>query len=333
MPSSIDWFQYGVDPACWPRPELSERLLDRVVYSDFHETRRRRLSERIRLARLSAPWKTDGQLARLAASPRRPGESFRFAVLGDAEPGRYWLTRALFAVPGAFQAQWADLQTRGVDFCVQLGDAVSRGSVRNYLRLLHDLSSLRDPAPYLPVLGNHDRRYPHGKADCELFRSVFGKTHYAFDRGGYRFAVLDTSARRLTRRQFLWLEKVLDTDLRTVVFTHVPPADLEVWKDFSGRWRGYGGFKEGSSEFLRLMSRRRVERVYFGHIHAFGVREEGGVRYVLTGGGGSPLYPMGLQDRFHHYLVVEAGPDGLQDTVHCADGRSFVVPGRGFVSR
>ena len=50
------------------------------------------------------------------------------------------------------------------------------------------------------------------------------------------------------------------------------------------------------------------------------------MRYVLTGGGGSPFYPMGLQDRFHHYLVVEAGPDGLRETVVPLEGRPFTLP-------
>jgi 3',5'-cyclic AMP phosphodiesterase CpdA len=328
--SPVDWKQYGLDPAQWVEADLPARLIDRVVYTDIRETGRRRLADRIRLARLSSFWKTGVQLDRLGAAPRRRTETFRFAVLGDAEPGRFWVSRALFNVRGAFMTQLRDIQSRGVDFCVQLGDVVSRGSARNYLGLMQDLSTLESSVPYFTVIGNHDRHTPHGRANSELFRSVFGKTHYYFDHAGYRFISLDTSMLRLTRRQLGWLEGVLDTDLRKVVFTHVPPADLAVWKDFSGRWRGFGGFKEGSGEFLRLMSRSKVDRVYFGHIHAFGVREEGGVRYVLTGGGGSPLYPMGLQDRFHHYIVAEASPEGLRDTVHCADGRSFLIPKRGF---
>ncbi|MFC1680053.1 hypothetical protein ACFL2T_07585, partial [Elusimicrobiota bacterium] len=53
--------------------------------------------------------------------------------------------------------------------------------------------------------------------------------------------------------------------------------------------------------------------VYFGHIHGFGVQDFSGVRYVLTGGGGSPLFPSGARDRFHHYLVVSVGPDGVSE--------------------
>jgi len=326
MEAPVDWKLYGVDPTLRPRQDLHERLFERWAYDDLRQTRRGCVADSIRLARLAGPWKTESQLSALSAAPRGAGECFRFAVLGDAEPGRFWFSRALFGVPGAFRALLNEIQTRKADFCVQLGDMVSRGTARNYLRLLRELSSLESPVPYLTVIGNHDRRFPHGRADSSLYREIFGKTNHFFDRGAARFIVLDTSARRLSSRQLLWLEKALETGKRKVVLTHIPPAGLEVWRDFSGRRRGAGGFKEGSAEFLRLMSRSCVDRVYFGHIHAFGVQDLGGVRYVLTGGGGSPLFPIGLQDRFHHYIVAEIGPKGVRDAAFCADGRSFDLP-------
>ena len=301
-------------------------MVERWAYKDLRVTRRAHVAERLRLARVAGPWKTARQLERLSAAPRGAHETFRFAVIGDAEPGRFWICRALFSVRGAFPALLREIQTREVDFSVQLGDAVSRGTVHNYLKLVQELSLLESPAPYLSVIGNHDRRFPHGRADSRLYREVFGKTNYFFDRGAARFLMLDTSARRLSSRQLAWLKKALETDKKKIVLTHIPPASIEGWRDFSGRWRGAGGFKEGSAEFVRLMSRSRVDRVYFGHIHAFGVQDVDGVRYVLTGGGGSPLFPMGLQDRFHHYIVAEIGPQGVRDTAFCADGRSFHLP-------
>jgi len=327
MEASVDWKLYGVDRASIALAEPPQTLVERWAYKDVRETRRSRVAERIRLARLAAPWRTERQLERLAACPRGAHETFRFAVIGDAEPGRFWICRALFGVRGAFLALLRELQTRKVDFSVQLGDAVSRGTAGNYLRLVQELSLLHSPVPYLSAIGNHDRRFPHGRADSSLYREVFGKTNYFFDHGAARFVALDTSLKRLSSRQLFWLKHALETHKRKIVFTHIPPASIEVWKDFAGRWRGTGGFKEGSAEFVRLMSHCRVDRVYFGHIHAFGVQDVGGVRYVLTGGGGSPLFPMGLQDRFHHYIVAEIGRHGVRESVYCADGRSFALPG------
>jgi hypothetical protein len=277
------------------------------------------------LRKICAPWGTRRQLERLDACGRGAQETFCFAVLGDAEPGRFWFARTLFGVRGVFEKQLCELQTHGVDFVLQLGDMVSRGSVRNYLRFFRTLERCPCRIPYLSAIGNHDRRYPHGRSDAELYGAVFGPTGYWFERGAARFVVLDTSDGRLDAGRLAWLERVLDTDKRKAVFTHIPPAGLCAWRDVSGRRRGAGGFQEGGESFLCLMTRRKVDRVYFGHIHAFGVRDFSGVRYVLSGGGGSPLYPLGLQDQFYHYLRVEVGPQGFRDTVFCADGRSFEI--------
>lgn len=275
------------------------------------------------LEELSAPYRTARQLARLSA--RGPAEDFEFAVLGDVEPGRFWFSRRLFNVPRVFERQLRRLQEYPVDFTIQLGDMVSRGIRRNYVRFFRQLAVVGPARPYLTVVGNHDRQHPHRRSNSDLYRACFGRNNYFFDHGGARFVVLDTSARALTLPQLKWLSLALHTRKRKAVFTHVPPATLRGWTDFAGA-RGLGGFRRGAEEFTELMSARGVDRVYLGHIHGFGVQDKGGVRYVLTGGGGSPLFPSGVSDRYHHYLVVRASSGGFSETVVDLDGRRFAVP-------
>ena len=287
--------------------------------------RRKRTADSLRLTRLSASWRTRVQLRRLKAESRGERESFRFAVLGDVEPGRFWVFRKLFNRAGAFERQVREIQTLDVDFSIQLGDMVSRGIRANYLRFFRELSRWKLTVPYLTVIGNHDRRFPHGRCDSELYRASLGPTNYAFDRGPARFAALDTSAGGLRASQLDWLDRVLDTPLRKIVFMHMPPACLRQWTSWGGL-QGIGGFARGGSEMTRLFSERRVDRVYVGHIHAFGVQDYLGVRYILTGGGGSPLFPSGATDRFHHYLVAEVGPDGVSETVRLLSGGTLSIP-------
>lgn len=274
---------------------------------------------------LSSPWRTDAQLEKLAQTPRAESESFRFTVIGDAEPGRFALWRLLFNVPGVFTRLLKDSARRGADFTVQLGDMVSRGTMRNFLEFFKTLAGVGPEKPYLTVIGNHDRRKPHGVSDNQLYRSLFGKTDYFFDHGGTRFVTVDSSAGRLTADQLRWLDAALDTAKRKIVFTHMAPAVIKPWGKGGGD-KSWGGFKEGSAEFADLVSRRKVERVYVGHIHGLRFKEFRGVRYVITGGGGSPLFPGGVRNNFHHYLTVEVTPDGIRETVHKADGTSFTVP-------
>lgn len=286
--------------------------------------RQRVLAERKELAEAAKPLRTVRQLDKLAACAREPDEEFAFAVLGDAEPGRFWFSRALFNVPGVFEKQIQAIQDHPIDFSVQLGDMVSRGNASHYRLFFENLARLRPEKPYLTVIGNHDRHTPNLRSDAHFYRACFGKTNYGFDHAGVRFIILDSSNRGLTSHQLRWLDLALRTDQRKVIFTHIPPAALS-WTHFAGA-RGIGGFRQGAEEFVDLVSRRRVERVYMGHIHGFGVQDYRGVRYVLSGGGGSPLFPSSVQDRFYHYIVVCVTPHGLEEIVHSLDGHCFKIP-------
>jgi len=274
------------------------------------------------LQRLATPYRTAAQLAQLAAKPRAEGETFKFSVIGDAEPGRFWFSRAFFN-PDT-RVFWKFLHRADrmkTDFIVQLGDMVSRGLPGHFLNFFRRLTARALSTPFLTAIGNHDRRKPHGSSDADLYKGLFGGTDYTFERGGRRFVVLDTSAGKLKPGQLEWLNRTLKPKKPTVVFTHMPPYPIGEWTDF-GRFKGSGGFRQGSAAFMRLMSERGVERVYVGHVHGIGTTVRDGVRYVLTGGGGSPLFPGPVKNRFHHYLTVEAGPEGLVETVHRADGSS-----------
>jgi len=301
--------------------------LPRTISEPLGRARRRAEALRRDLEDASAPWRTSSQLERLAHKPAASDGAVRFAVLGDAEPGRFWIWRRLFNVPGVFERQLKDVQRRRLDFTMQLGDMVSRGTDRNFLAFFRDLARWGVSKPYLTVIGNHDRRFPHGVSDSRLYRSLLGRTNYCFDRGPARFVVLDSSTQRLRSRQLDWLARVLDTRLRKAVFMHMPPASLREWTDFGGL-RGIGGFRRGADRLLDILSERRTDRVYLGHIHGFGVQDLRGVRFVLTGGGGSPLFPSGVRDRFHHYLVVRVSPDGFRETVRFLDGRMLRIPNR-----
>jgi predicted phosphodiesterase len=278
------------------------------------------------LARLASRLRTARQLRRLSRLPSAEAERVSFAVLGDVEPCRFWTLRKLFNQEGVFADQMEAIQREPVAFIVQLGDMVEKGEPRRYENFLRQHAQVwRGGKPYLTVIGNHDRSRPNGKSHSTMYRALFGRANYAFDHAGVRFVVLDSSAKRVTAGQLRWLDKILDTKKRKIVFTHMPPVHLGLWGGV-GRLHALGGFIGGASEFSEIVSRRGVSRVYMGHVHAFGVQDHGGVRYVLTGGGGSALFPSGNSDRFHHFLTVEITPHGVRDRVHSLDGSVFHIP-------
>ena len=286
---------------------------------------RRDNSDASLLQEISKPWKTRLQLERLSRTSRSQYESFQFAVLGDCEPGRFWIFRALFNQKGVFTRQLASIQSQSIDFSIQLGDMVSRGLPGHYLNFFKELSDVDVSKPYLTVIGNHDRHKPHGRSNSAMYRKIFGMNNYFFERGGARFIVLDSSSGRVSKAQLKWLQIVSQTPLRKIVFTHMPPARLELWGS-SAAVKRMGGFSEGAEGFVETMGRAGVDRVYMGHVHAFGVQDYKNVRYVLTGGGGSPLFPCGASDKFHHFLTVSVSPSEVQERVHTLEGSSFSIP-------
>jgi hypothetical protein len=288
-------------------------------------TPRRALAHADDVARLASPLATSRQLAKVHESPRAKGETVRFTVIGDAEPGRFWFSRALFGVPGVFQRLLRRADSARPDFILQLGDLVSRGVVSQFRGLFNGLLAMQLKTPFLTIIGNHDRHKPHGVTHDKLFRRYWGATDWVLDRGDWRFVSVDSSAGRITADQLAWLERVLEPGKRLIVFTHVPPAPLAKFTD-AGPLKGVGGFRTGAKAFMDLMSRRKVERVYMGHVHGLGVARHGGVTYVLSGGGGSPLYPSTALPKLHHAIDVEAGPEGVRETVVPLDGPSFPLP-------
>lgn len=277
------------------------------------------------LVLMASRFRTERQLRRLSRLPGAAGDKVSFAVLGDVEPSRFWIYRKLFNREGVFHEQMHELQAQPLTFTVQLGDMVSKGTRPNYEIFLRQLRRAWTGRPYLTVIGNHDRSKPNGPSHSTLYRALFGRPNYFFDHAGVRFVVLDSSAKRVTRTQLKWLKMALDVPGRKIVFTHMPPVQLSLWGGV-GRVHELGGFIGGSREFADIVSAAKVSRVYMGHVHAFGVQDHGGVRYVLTGGGGSALFPSGNVDSFHHYLTVEITHAGIRDRVHSLDGKVFSIP-------
>lgn len=321
-------FATGTFPTAIPR-------FDKAAKTEIPPIEGREVEVPTDLLRAREMWGTQAQSALLDRLNPAPKTAFRFAVIGDGEAGRFPWQR-IFAPKGAFKKQLDAIHAASPDFILQLGDFVSKGVVKNYrayVKFLADAVSL----PVFHVIGNHDRSKPNGKADKNLYHAVFGAGDFHRDYNGWRFVAIDSSNYGLTAEQLRWLDAILDTEFNTVVATHIVPKYLKGKLhsiDPAGGISAQGTiipeafFETGADAFGEILARRRVKRVYLGHIHAFGVGSVNGVRYVLSGGGGSPLYPLPgdyPKRKKAHYLLVEAGPSDLSETVHELDGTVYPI--------
>jgi hypothetical protein len=183
-------------------------------------------------------------------------------------------------------------------FFANLGDFAGPGTPERheqYLRLVENL-----PVPDLCVVGNHDLDHPDGPA---TFARVHGPTNFDFGHGHTRFVVLhsepgipgqvevpgqqDPEGLPGPREEDL---AFLDERLRRasepnrILLMHMPPY-------LAGHFAPHAewGFKQREREFLDLLREHAVSLVCCAHGLAFDTCVHGGVRFVMSGGGGTGL--------------------------------------------
>lgn len=241
-------------------------------------------------------------------APARPPlkAPFTFALYGDAREG-HDVHRSIIAGILASGAQFA-IQTG--DLAYLIDDDAELAAWRAVSR------ELRRKMPYYPAKGNHD------VGGMGRFEREFGLDTPWYDRieGPIHFFFLDSN--RLDDAQLAWLRttaKASPAPHRIAVMHH-PAFTLIPWRDLESaatRARVHG--------LLRDLGFRAV---FCGHDHQFYTTVRDGLRYVVSGGGGAPLYEQDptraeAGDRFrvfHHYVLVSVDKTRITAKVYAADG-------------
>lgn len=214
-------------------------------------------------------------------TPPAAGDVVRFAVYGDVRTGHDTHASVLRAVAG-----------EAPDFVVSTGDMVLRGSDEaDWQRFFAVAGAFLARLPVYPVLGNHDLA---GGDQPRRLEDIFalwpgpegrpaGATWYSFDVGDVHVAVLD-SHRYDDASQRAWLDDDLARakarGARLFAATHHGPYSHGP----------HGGHKVGVREIVPILERHGVLVVFSGHDHLYERGRVGRLTYVVTGGGGAPLY-------------------------------------------
>jgi len=213
----------------------------------------------------------------------RRGEPFTFVAYGD--------TRTNASAHLDIVRQIAEANPT---FIVHTGDLVANGYSEsdwtNYFKVLCDQSSIAALVPFFTALGNHESNAPLYYDYFELPHNNPDSTeaYYSFDYGDAHFICLDTEiGYGVGSKQYGWLQQDLQAsqDARwKFAFFHQPP---------------YSSSRHGSNLTVRntfgpLFEQYHVTMVFTGHDHCYErTIPIGGVTYVVTGGGGAPLYSVG----------------------------------------
>ncbi len=192
------------------------------------------------------------------------------------------------------------------DMVIFTGDIASNS--RNYIHYLqHTIfeKKLWDNAEYYPVRGNHESTYWLYDAFFDLPN---GKTYYSFDRMGMHFIILEcwNVFEDLEENQLEWLKKDLEENKNKPISVamHVPLFT-------SGKYEPYN-----APYLIELFDKYNVMFVFSAHVHSYERSLYKGTNYVVTAGGGAPLYDATrdnpykkVREKVHHYTVLTKDND------------------------
>jgi predicted phosphodiesterase len=220
---------------------------------------------------------------RTADSPTQ--SDFSFVAFGDTRTGH-----------SAHQSVVDRIVALGPDFVLHTGDFVNDGTrASEWTTFFAIEQNLLRQAPLFGVLGNHEKNSTHY---FDAFHLPGNEQWYSFDYGNAHFVALrlDGYADYTPgSTQYAWLENDLanTNTLWKIVFLH-PPLHS------SGR---HGGNRDVRSALGPLFADYGVDLVFSGHDHDYERSIVGNVVYIVTGGGGAPLYE---QENSNPYSVYFA---------------------------
>ena len=153
---------------------------------------------------------------------------------------------------------------------------------------------------YYPVRGNHEAELNHYKLFLDLPNK---KTYYSFDRMDMHFIVLDcwNVFEPLEEKQLKWLKEDLENNKNKPISIamHVPLFT-------SGKYEPYD-----APYLLELFDKYNVLFVFCAHVHSYERSLYKGTYYIVTAGGGAPLYSETRENNYkvcrvnnHHYCVM-----------------------------
>jgi hypothetical protein len=230
--------------------------------------------------------------------PKPSGNSF--LVLGDSRSGDRIYMDIVDSITSSFSSS---------SCLINVGDMIEDpGNKAQWKKFLEMTAPIAEVMPWYGAVGNHD---VNSIASQQIYQEVMdfpgNELYYSFDLIDSHFIILDTvipgQAAAIIGEQLAWLKSDLqtfaDSAQHIFVFTHHPVYPQAHY---------HGHDLANADELHQLFSQYGVDIVFSGHEHQYYIYQKGSMPYVVTGGGGAPIYTGGIGESYHHYLLVEILP-------------------------
>lgn len=257
---------------------------------------------------------------------------FRFVLYGDSRSDHATHAAVVRAIEGVRS-----------DFLLSTGDLVYKGDIEGDWQAFFDVerSLLRDRCLFAAV-GNHELatsstapppeakgapafvRYFGGDPGVpEGLREAIAPLYRSFRWSNTRFFILNAMD-SWTGPERAWLRDELDRSLREPGIVH-RVAVLHHGPYSSGKHGANKRLADG--DVVTLMRERRVDLLFAGHDHVYERGEGRGLKYIVSGGAGAPLYKREKSapetevfESVHHFVEVSIDGDRIETVAHRASG-------------
>jgi len=228
------------------------------------------------------------------------GDQFAFIAFGDNHAGFIFDDSAAVKMIRLMNRE-DRFKKLPIDFVASLGDVTfSKGREWDYS--VYDKLRSMIRWPVVSAMGNHD----YQKGGWRIFKSRLGGHQFAFTNRNSYFIILDLKITDPTEEQFAWVEDELKKSAgykHRFIFMHKPPVSLYQQSWFRPELSPW------SYRLMKLCEKYSVDMVIAGHEHMFRERVFGGVRYIISGGGGMLTQIPASDGGFLHYVVVRVYGD------------------------
>jgi acid phosphatase type 7 len=241
-----------------------------------------------------------------------PGQPFKFVAYGDNR-----------TQPKVHRAVLNRMSRFEPDFIIQSGDQVADGTKETQWDEFWQVASKAlSRSAYYPSLGNHE------KNGSPYYRFFDVPAEYSFDYGDVHFVALNSNRPAAEfRAQEEWLRKDLaahqDAKWRVVFFHHT----VHTCTAIPSRRVGAAAL---AKRLEPIFQEQKVQLVVNGHDHNYQRHVANGITYIVTGGGGAPLYNVKPNTPYlitakkaHHHCEINV--DGSKMAVRVVEPSGRVI--------
>jgi hypothetical protein len=256
-------------------------------------------------------------------APAAPDAPVNFLIYGDTRTN-----------PAAHASVIRAMSDEAADFVLHTGDFIADGRRAESWATFFDVAApLFASTPLIPTIGNHDLYAGAGLRNYRAHMRVAAggsehETYFVFRYGATVMISLDTEESLAPGEpQRVWLERALRSLRDDHAVKHI--FAMMHHGPFSSGAHG-GNPAIAGTDIEGLLRRGGVELVLSGHDHTYERGDASGLKYIVSGGGGAPLYfsnseqPTQLAfSPVHHFVRVEIRGDEVRIAAIRTDGHTF----------